>query len=218
MVAYNKLMLWAAGVPGRSKNTVSNAEAITDNQYCRQEGFQPDTSGPNSGLPARSGKTRQSRATSLASCKGLRIKLRQSPAVTAKLPHAALLAASLMHRQDFHAASIVALGAGYHEVVSFQLPNWQKFIAVCLTCVRTGAAGGCRTLMTKVSEDCAWFSGQSSILNWPQAERRPRVGGLSNIDHGKAQLDARYRPADVYKFVSTPDQLTAVQCAELRGS
>jgi len=36
-------------------------------------------------------------------------------------------------------ASLTALGVGYQDVVSFQLPNWWEFIALSLACVRIGA-------------------------------------------------------------------------------
>jgi cyclohexanecarboxylate-CoA ligase len=41
---------------------------------------------------------------------------------------------------DRIAASLAALGVGHQDVVSFQLPNWWEFVAVCLACVRVGAA------------------------------------------------------------------------------
>ena len=41
---------------------------------------------------------------------------------------------------DRIAASLIGLGVGYQDVVSFQLPNWWEFIALSLACVRIGAA------------------------------------------------------------------------------
>ena len=38
------------------------------------------------------------------------------------------------------ASSLLKLGVGYQDVVSFQLPNWWEFIALSLACVRIGAA------------------------------------------------------------------------------
>ncbi len=47
--------------------------------------------------------------------------------------------AELAHRVERIALGLAALGVQPGEVVSFQLPNWWQFPALCLACVRIGA-------------------------------------------------------------------------------